>query len=218
MSLKTIHKGSKAKKGPRSLKISPIWSRIEWPLTYLNKRIDRLCCAVHNLSIRLLRTVWGYTILPQKWYCDKWDFAGIRANQNVSIRKLKMGTFFFNACKIYFFETLNLAFKMAFLHGSLNQMVYFFTRNLGLYKNPCEKSVRYLSIPLFLLRWVSSWLPFTVDQGFIWFMVILSKGKPTWHSPIGCGVSFESSWWARFHGRPQTYADWVWYFYFGIII
>ena len=52
-------------------------------------------------------------------YCDKWDFAGIRANQNVSIRKLKMGTFF-NTYKIYFFKTLNLAFKMAFLHGSLN--------------------------------------------------------------------------------------------------
>jgi len=39
---------------------------------------------------------------------------------------------FFNAYKIYFFKTLNLAFKMAFLHGSLNQMVYFFTKNLGL--------------------------------------------------------------------------------------
>ena len=27
----------------------------------------------------------------------------------------------------------------------------------------------------------------------------------------GCWVSFESSWWARFHGRAKTYADWVWY-------
>ena len=31
--------------------------------------------------------------------------------------------------------------------------------------------------------------------------LILSKGKPTWNSNIGCGVSFESSWWARFHGN-----------------
>ena len=53
MSLKTIHKGLKAIKGHRSLKISPILSRIEWPLTFLNKRIDRLCTAQHNLSIHL---------------------------------------------------------------------------------------------------------------------------------------------------------------------
>ena len=33
----------------------------------------------------------------------------------------------------------------------------------------------------------------------------------TWHSPIGCGVSFESSWWARFHGSAKTYAYWVWH-------
>ena len=38
-----------------------------------------------------------------------------------------------------------------------------------------------------------------------------SKGKPTWNSPIGFGVSFKSSWWARFHGRVKTYAYWVWY-------
>ena len=42
----------------------------------------------------------------------------------MSIRKLKMGTFY-NTCKIYFFETLNLAFRIAFSHWSLNQMVYF---------------------------------------------------------------------------------------------
>ena len=34
---------------------------------------------------------------------------------------------------------------------------------------------------------------------------------PTWNSPIGCGVSFESSWWTRFNGSAKTYADWVWY-------
>ena len=72
------------------------------PLCSMNKRIDRLCCAVHNLSIRLLRTVWGYTIWPQKWYCDKWDFAGIRANQNLSIQKLKMGTSFENLQNLIF--------------------------------------------------------------------------------------------------------------------
>ena len=59
-------------------------------------------------------------------------------------------------------------------------------------------------------RWVSSQLPFTVDLGKSWFILILSKGKLTWHSPIGCGVPFESSWWAHFHDRAKTYADWVW--------
>ena len=39
----------------------------------------------------------------------------------------------------------------------------------------------------------------------------MCKGKSTWHSHVGCGVSFELSWWARFHGRAKTYADWVWY-------
>ena len=32
-----------------------------------------------------------------------------------------------------------------------------------------------------------------------------------WHSPIGCGVSFELSRWACFHGSAKTYADWVWH-------
>ena len=59
--------------------------------------------------------------------------------------------------------------------------------------------------------WVSSWLPFTVDWGLSWFILILSKGKLTWHSPIGCGVSFESSCLARFHGSAKTHAYWVWY-------
>ena len=58
-------------------------------------------------------------------------------------------------------------------------------------------------------RWVSSWLPFTIAYGLSCF--ILSKGKLTWHSPIGCGVSFESSWWAHFHGSAKTYAYWVWH-------
>ena len=151
MSLKTIHKGSKAKKGPRSLKISPIWSRIEWPLTYLNKRIDRLCCAVHNLSIRLLRTVWGYTILPQKWYCDKWDFAGIRANQNLLIQKLKMGTSSEILQNLIFFN-LKSGLQNDLFTLIFNQSVYFFTNNLMVWKKPCEISVRYLSIPLFLLN------------------------------------------------------------------
>ena len=39
----------------------------------------------------------------------------------------------------------------------------------------------------------------------------LRKGMSTWNSHIGCGVSFESSWWALFHGRAKTYADWVWH-------
>ena len=59
--------------------------------------------------------------------------------------------------------------------------------------------------------WVSSWLPFTMDEGLSWFILIHSKGMPTWNSHIGCGVSLESSWWAHFHGRVKTYADWVWY-------
>ena len=33
--------------------------------------------------------------------------------------------------------------------------------------------------------WVSSWLLFTVDYGLSWFILILSKGKLTWHSPLG---------------------------------
>ena len=49
---------------------------------------------------------------------------------------------FFNTCKIYFFETLNLAFKMAFLHGSLNQMVHFLQGIWGckktLVRNRCD--------------------------------------------------------------------------------
>ena len=71
MSLKTIHKGLKAKKGPRSLKISPILSRIEWPLTFLNKRIDRLCTAQHNLSIHLFIEHKGNKILPHAVQKDR---------------------------------------------------------------------------------------------------------------------------------------------------
>ena len=41
------------------------------------------------------------------------------------------------------------------------------------------------------------------------FILILSKGKLTWPSTIGCGVSFELSWWARFHGCVKTSAHWV---------
>ena len=44
-----------------------------------------------------------------------------------------------------------------------------------------------------------------------WFILILSKGKVTWHSPIGCGVSFESSWWAYFHGTVKICDYWVWH-------
>ena len=40
-----------------------------------------------------------------------------------------------------------------------------------------------------------------------WLILIPSKGKLTWDSPIGCGVSFESRWWAHFHGSAKTYAD-----------
>ena len=59
--------------------------------------------------------------------------------------------------------------------------------------------------------WVSSRLPFTMDEGLSWFILIHSKGMPTWNSHIGCGVSLELSWWAHFHGRVKTCADWVWY-------
>ena len=59
--------------------------------------------------------------------------------------------------------------------------------------------------------WVSSWLPFTVDEGLSWFILILSKGKLTWHSPIGCWVSFESSCLACFHGSAKIHAHWAWY-------
>ena len=38
-----------------------------------------------------------------------------------------------------------------------------------------------------------------------------SKGKSTWNSSIGCGVSFELSCWACFHGRAKTYAGWLWH-------
>ena len=31
-------------------------------------------------------------------------------------------------------------------------------------------------------KWVSSWLPFTVDYGLSWFILILSKGMPSWNS------------------------------------
>ena len=41
--------------------------------------------------------------------------------------------------------------------------------------------------------------------------LIHSKGKSTWNSHIGCGVSFEAAWWAHFHSRAKTYADWLWY-------
>ena len=58
---------------------------------------------------------------------------------------------------------------------------------------------------------MSSQLPFTVDQGLSWFILIHSKGKLTWNSPIGCGVSFESSWWERFHSHVETFAYWVWH-------
>ena len=57
--------------------------------------------------------------------------------------------------------------------------------------------------------WVSSWLPFAVDWGSSWFVLIHSKGKLALLSPIGCWVSFELSW-AGFHGRAKTYADRGW--------
>ena len=71
-------------------------------------------------------------------------------------------------------------------------------------------SRRFLRYPTTYM-WVSSWLPFTMDEGLSWFILIHSKGMPTWNSHIGCGVSLELSWWAHFHGRVKTYADWVWY-------
>ena len=113
--LKRHSRRIKGQKGPRSLKISPLWNRNVWPPMFLSIWIDRFCCAAHNLSIHILRTVWGYTILPQKWYCDKWDFAGIRANQNLSIQKIKMGTCFENLQNVIF-VTLNLAIIISFLH------------------------------------------------------------------------------------------------------
>ena len=60
-------------------------------------------------------------------------------------------------------------------------------------------------------RWVSSQLPFTVDSDKPGLALIQSKGKTTWNSHIGYGVSFESSWWARFHGSVKTYAYWHWH-------
>ena len=47
--------------------------------------------------------------------------------------------------------------------------------------------------------------------GLSWFILILSKGKLTWHSHRGCGVSFESSYWAHFHGSVKTFAYLVWH-------
>ena len=58
--------------------------------------------------------------------------------------------------------------------------------------------------------WVSSCFPL-LWIGLSWFFLILSKGKPTWNSHIGCRVSFESSWWARFHSSAKTFADLVWH-------
>ena len=54
------------------------------------------------------------------------------------------------------------------------------------------------------------WMPESVSL-LSWFILIHSKGKPTWDSVIGCGVLFELSWWDRFHDRAKTYAVWVWY-------
>ena len=42
-------------------------------------------------------------------------------------------------------------------------------------------------------KWVSSWLPFIVDLGLSWFILILSKGKLTWHSHTYRFISFEFS-------------------------
>ena len=56
-----------------------------------------------------------------------------------------------------------------------------------------------------------------VDFPLLWIKaypglpLILSKEKLTWHSPIGCGVSFESSRWVRFHSSVKTFAYWVWH-------
>ena len=61
----------------------------------------------------------------------------------------------------------------------------------------------YVSLKLTtLLLWI---------KAFSWIFLILSKGKLTWHSPTGCGLSFELSWWASFHSSVKTYADWVWH-------
>ena len=42
-------------------------------------------------------------------------------------------------------------------------------------------------------------------------LVYPNPGKPTWHSHVGCGVSFELSWWACFHDRAKAYAGWAWH-------
>ena len=146
MSLKTIHKGLKAIKGHRSLKISPILSRIEWPLTFLNKRIDRLCTAQHNLSIHLFIEHKGEQNIATfnskgstcVWVCvceretlssaciicrsvsskqaHLQNLATYDMQHTMCRSKNSKWALFLNTCKIYFFETLNLAFKMAFLH------------------------------------------------------------------------------------------------------
>ena len=59
--------------------------------------------------------------------------------------------------------------------------------------------------------WVSSQLPFTKDYDKLGWASIHSKGNPTGNSHIGCGESFESSWWARFHSSTKTHANWVWH-------
>ena len=45
-------------------------------------------------------------------------------------------------------------------------------------------------------------LPFPWIKDYPGWFILDSKGNPP---------SFEFSWWARFHGRVETYADWVWY-------
>ena len=39
-------------------------------------------------------------------------------------------------------------------------------------------------------------------------ILILSKGKLTWHSPLGCGVSFKLSWWGHFILSLVFITDW----------
>ena len=117
-----VLKRLKGQKGPRSLKISPLWSRNVWPLPFLNKRIDRLCCAVHNLSIRLFRKCDA----TQSWHKSATVISEIlQGYEQFTICQSKNSKFQYllRACKIKFFMTWKLAFRMTFLHWFFNQMV-----------------------------------------------------------------------------------------------
>ena len=124
-----------------------------------------------------------------------------------------------HVCSLTIYLLRFLGGRLLFLHSKFNSI-----SQLSIFCDGCYKlsQQRFLStaMPWFSLsikfQQYSPWMqpqPLNVFQ--VRFLdlrlTLVCKGNLTWTSHTGCGVSLESSWWARFHGRAKTYVDWVWH-------